>query len=132
MLGHKLYLRLPEEYDVVGVARSASTRLDAIRRSDREILTGVDATNFDAVRSTLAAYKPDVVINCVGVIKQRQEAADPVISIATNALFPQQLKSECERLGTWLIHVSTDCVFSGGRGPYCEADSPENTQSVLT
>ncbi len=89
------------------------------------ILAGVDALRHESLSEALASTKPDVVVNCVGLVKQLQEANDPVTSIQVNALFPHQLQSQCQRSGARLVHISTDCVFAGTRGMYREEDVPD-------
>lgn len=63
----------------------------------------------------------DYVINCIGTIKPFM-AADPVAAIRINALLPWQLADWCEANGSKLIHITTDCVFSGKKGKYVESD----------
>jgi dTDP-4-dehydrorhamnose reductase len=86
------------------------------------IHTSVDVDDFDSVARVLDEVRPKVVINCIGVIKQLPAAQDPIACIAINALFPHRLGKECERIGARLIHISTDCVFSGNKGGYVESD----------
>ena len=66
--------------------------------------------------------RPNVVLNCVGIIKQLKETQNRKLLIYTNALFPHLLQEVCFDVGTKLIHVSTDCVFSGKKGNYCDDD----------
>ena len=66
-----------------------------------------------------------MAINAVGIVKQRDEAKQAIPSIQLNALFPHILADLCDEVGARLIHVSTDCVFSGRRGSYSEADIPD-------
>jgi dTDP-4-dehydrorhamnose reductase len=110
MLGHRIYARLSKSrsYVVVGCRRA---NFDATQAADRLRL--------------LRLFKPDVVINCAGIIKQRPEAENTNLAIAVNALMPHQLAQECAAVGTRLIHFSTDCVFSGMRGLYTEGDSSD-------
>ncbi len=61
-----------------------------------------------------------MVINTVGIIKQRKESEDPLLSLEINSLFPHQLALACQARGARLIHISTDCVFSGREGHYTE------------
>lgn len=82
----------------------------------------VDADNFDSVLRVLGDVKPDVVINCIGVIKQLSSAKDPLVTIPINSLFPHRLALVCKTAGSRLIHISTDCVFSGTKGMYTEDD----------
>ncbi|MEE9614563.1 MAG: SDR family oxidoreductase [Thermodesulfobacteriota bacterium] len=128
MLGHVLFRLLSRHagLEVHGTARSGNglSRWFTPALLER-VHTGIDACNFDAVRSVLAKIKPDVVINCVGIIKQSPEAKDPVASISVNALFPHKLAALCKDAGARMIHISTDCVFSGDKGGYTEDDRPD-------
>jgi dTDP-4-dehydrorhamnose reductase len=76
----------------------------------------------DLLEGTIQDIKPDVVINCVGIIKQLAEAKDPIVSIKINSLLPHQLASICEKTYSRLIQISTDCVFDGKKGSYTESD----------
>ena len=66
-----------------------------------------------------------MVVNCIGLVKQRPEAADAAALVRANALFPQQLHAACVQRGARLIQISTDCVFAGDRGGYAEDDRPD-------
>ena len=107
-----------------GTVRDAAALPVAFREECAGLLTpGVDVTSPMSRRAVLR--DADVVINAVGVIKQAAKLDDRVSTVQLNALLPQQLASECAELGSRLIHVSTDCVFSGRRGLYSEADLPD-------
>ena len=69
--------------------------------------------------------KPDIVINCVGIIKQLPNANDHLESLAINATLPHRLAKYCNMIGARLVHFSTDCVFSGKDGQYKEDDFPD-------
>jgi dTDP-4-dehydrorhamnose reductase len=86
------------------------------------VICDVDVENFDTLTSLFAKLKPDVVINCIGVVKQLKAVDDPLVVIPVNALLPHRLARLCEITGSRLVHISTDCVFSGLRGLYTEAD----------
>ena len=108
-----------------GSARSASSvRLlpESLRAS---VHTGVDVENFDALARLLGRVRPQVVINCIGLVKQLAEADDPLAALPINAMLPHRLSRLCALGGARLVHVSTDCVFAGTRGGYTEADSPD-------
>jgi dTDP-4-dehydrorhamnose reductase len=83
-------------------------------------LTGVDVARPGVLDELLARVRPDVVVNCIGIVKQLAEAKDPVTSITINALHPHLLARACAVRGSRLIHISTDCVFDGARGGYRE------------
>lgn len=128
MLGHAVIRELSDDpdLDVHGVARSIEDRAGWYpRRLLGRITPAVDATRFDEVRQLIDDLRPAVVVNCVGVIKQRPDVQDAVQTVTLNALFPHLLADACGQLGSRLIHVSTDCVFSGRRGGYVEDDLPD-------
>jgi dTDP-4-dehydrorhamnose reductase len=130
MLGHTLMRELDrsEDQEVFGTVRSVHQNVDKFPNHMTErIFSGIDATNMNAVIDLLAHLKPEVVVNCIGVIKQDPAISDAVNTIALNALFPHLLDRECARIGTRLIHISTDCVFSGKTGGYIETDNPDPT-----
>lgn len=127
MLGNAVYrlLSTTTEHDVYGSLRSSA----AIRHFPAELrerfVVGVDVDNQDSLALLFAKVRPDVVVNCVGLIKQLADANDPLQAIPINALLPHRLARLCEMVDARLIHVSTDCVFEGTRGGYLESDKPD-------
>jgi dTDP-4-dehydrorhamnose reductase len=123
MLGHKVLQRLSEGHEVIGTLRGSKDD-DPYRRIPflQDVVDGVDAADFDEIGGLLGRIRPAVVVNCVGVIKQRAAATSPIPSITINSLLPHLLAERCEALGARLIHFSTDCVFNGRRGGYAEDD----------
>lgn len=89
------------------------------------VMGGVDAQQFGTIEEALEAARPRLVVNCIGIVKQRREAQDPVSSIEVNALFPHRLAAACRTRGIRVIHFSSDCVFSGAKGRYRESDTPD-------
>ncbi|WP_239499573.1 sugar nucleotide-binding protein, partial [Stenotrophomonas maltophilia] len=67
-------------------------------------------------------FRPEVVINAIGLIKQRDDADDKLAALEINAVLPHRLAAQCRANGSRFIHISTDCVFSGQRGNYHESD----------
>lgn len=125
MLGHMLLRELSgaENLEVHGTARDAGTFADNCPpRLLSQVHTGIDIRDTRVVCQVLDAVQPDVVVNCVGVIKQAPRVDDAVNTIRVNSLFPHEMARECGTRGARLIHVSTDCVFSGQRGDYAEDD----------
>jgi dTDP-4-dehydrorhamnose reductase len=92
-----------------------------------DVLDNIDATAGNDLEVLLARLTPAVVVNCVGLIKQHPDLSDPARAIATNALLPHRLAACARGWGGRVIHVSTDCVFSGTQGGYREADTPDAT-----
>lgn len=126
MLGHKLWQRFNDRFETWAAVRSdaAVYREAGLVREGRS-LTGVEARHMGSVEDAMRAAKPDVVVNAVGIVKQLEAANDPVQSIEVNALFPHRLAALCGSAGARLIHISTDCVFSGAKGGYAEDDPPD-------
>lgn len=123
MLGHKLWqLSLNTLETYVTLRRPLQTYRYAKLFDPTRVISGVDATNFNTVIHAVKQIKPSVVVNCLGIVKQRDIAKNPLTSIHINSLFPHQLKEICNSVGARLIHMSTDCIFSGKKGNYREED----------
>jgi dTDP-4-dehydrorhamnose reductase len=89
----------------------------------------VNAMDFQALRKLLEKEKPDFIINCIGIVKQRDEGKMAIPSITINSLLPHLLADWTAAWGGWLIHFSTDCVFSGKKGNYSE-DDPSDAEDL--
>lgn len=124
MLGNAVFRVFSADaaYQAWGTLRNASALHDFPQDSHARLLCGVDVLDQDTLTSVMARVKPDVVINCVGLIKQLADANDPLTALPINAMLPHRLARLCELGGARLIHVSTDCVFSGRKGLYKESD----------
>lgn len=127
MLGHKLLIGLRAAgHDVSCTLRedrssSPLSRLPLF--SGSKVFWGIDVIDWPSLRVLLRAQQPEVVINAVGIIKQRQLATSAIPSIQINALLPHQLAETLAPWGGRLLHFSSDCVFSGDRGNYTELDN---------
>jgi len=128
MLGHKIVQQLHPLYETWGTMRSKSSgyTIYGVCPADR-ILSNIDVTSVDRLVQAISHVHPDVIVNCVGIIKQREEVHDPLTSITINSLFPHRLANICNASRIRLIHISTDCVFSGTKGMYREDDLPDAT-----
>ena len=124
MLGHRLWRRCRQDFDTWATVRRLRSDIPA---GGRTVIAGVEASQPDTLRRAFAEADPQFVVNCIGVIKQREAAADPRESVQVNALFPHQVAALCRQRGAKLIHLSTDCVFSGRQGYRSEADTPNAT-----
>jgi len=123
MLGHKLWQSFRHRFETWAAVRSHHTRYDRFQLFENErLLVGVDANDMDSIVRVLTVVHPDVVINCIGIIKQLSSSQDPIISLTINSLFPHRLARLCQAIGARCIHISTDCVFSGHKGQYIETD----------
>jgi dTDP-4-dehydrorhamnose reductase len=109
MLGNYLKTYLNDKYEVV-----------ALTRDDWD-LTNIEEYGFRVFIYNLPISKGDVIINAAGIIKQRD--SNPLDMIMVNSVFPHLLADIKEKYKCEVIHISTDCVFSGNRGNYNENDS---------
>ncbi|WP_265820664.1 dTDP-4-dehydrorhamnose reductase family protein [Geovibrio ferrireducens] len=125
MLGHKLWQILSNDYQVYISLRRSNSMLEALKGEKMFIRHDVDALNFDSITRALASIEPDIVINCIGLIKQLPIANDPLSSITINSQLPHRLSLICKTAKIRLIHISTDCVFSGSKGNYVEDDDSD-------
>ena len=91
------------------------------------VLVGIDLANPDHLVRLFRKVSPDVVVNCAGLTKHLPEGNDPIPALTMNALLPHRLADHCAIAGARLIHVSTDCVFSGQAGNYREQDATDAT-----
>jgi dTDP-4-dehydrorhamnose reductase len=126
MLGHQLCKALSNRVETWGtVHENAQGYTQYGFLPEERVISQVDALDMDKVANVLDEIQPDCVINAIGLVKQRDEAKQAIPSIQINALFPHQLASLCRKMDARLVHISTDCVFSGLRGGYSEADVPD-------
>lgn len=128
MLGHRVCLELKRGniFDVVGVTRQGEWSgpfygaLGELWKIEHLCLKS--AKDDSAVEELIKKVSPDAVINAIGIIKQKNEAKQSLECIDLNARLPHVLSKFCREIGSRLIQISTDCVFSGMRGQYTEED----------
>lgn len=127
MLGSAVFrcLHASRAHEVSGTVRNQSVLKFFSEEEKPSIATDIDVLHMDGLISLLDKVDPDIVINCVGLIKQLSSAKDPLVALPVNALFPHRLARLCALAGVRLIHVSTDCVFTGATGNYTEEDIPD-------
>lgn len=114
MLGHMVYnyLKSLDKYKMVDASYPQKLHEDSKL---------IDVTNKTELEEFIIAENPDVVVNCIGIlIKSSQN--DPSNAIYLNSYLPHQLTRILRKTGGRLIHISTDCVFSGKKGCYDEND----------
>ena len=124
MLGNAVFRVLSKEssYQVWATLRDPAWLVHFNQLEKNQLISNVDVLDIRRLEEILDEVKPNVIINCVGLIKQMYETNDPLTTLPINALFPHQLVRLCSKIGSRLIHVSTDCVFSGLTGMYREED----------
>ena len=112
MLGHVLYNYLESNttfklYDL------------SYRKKLNKLSILLDVSNTEKLTKHIEEISPNYVINCIGILKKKS-IENPKNAIYINAYFPHLLKNICNKINSKLIHVSTDCVFSGNNGNYVE------------
>jgi dTDP-4-dehydrorhamnose reductase len=125
MLGHKLFQTLRESFDAFVTLRAGGPPWQGYPFDpDRgRGVGGVEATDPDSVAAAIDRARPEAVINCIGIVKQR--AAAPTRSSRCDQCGVPPLLRLCGDRGCRLIHISTDCVFNGRGGSCTEDDEPD-------
>lgn len=121
MLGHATFRVLSDGpgLEVLGASRSP---VQFGEDSRARLISGVDVLQADDLNRAFAWARPRLVVNAIGLVKQLENSSDPLVAVPVNTLLPHRLKQLCEVAGARLVHISTDCVFSGDRGGYTEND----------
>ena len=133
MLGHKVFQNLANHFPgtkctIFGSLKDPFYRAIPLFRPEAT-LERVDAMDLQALKQLQEKEKPDYLINCIGIVKQRDEGKMAIPSITINSLLPHLLAEWGLAWGGRLIHFSTDCVFSGGKGNYSE-DDPSDAEDL--
>ncbi len=117
MLGHQLFKSFVLQHEVKVTLRQSSTIYEKFGLfNNRNTYYGIDVNVFERLVEVMGDFKPEVVINCVGIVKQRSTSKESIPSLEINALLPHRLAVICKAVDARLIHLSTDCVFSGKKG----------------
>ncbi|MGL5099262.1 MAG: dTDP-4-dehydrorhamnose reductase family protein, partial [Fusobacteriaceae bacterium] len=116
MAGHiiKEYL-IEKKYDVYSTFRNKNREIISSKEFD------LDVFDKEKLNEILEKVKPDFVINCVGILNKDAEE-NPDVAIYVNGYFPHYLDRLSQKHNYKLIHITTDCVFSGKKGGYTEDD----------
>ncbi|HAF87334.1 MAG TPA: NAD(P)-dependent oxidoreductase [Legionellales bacterium] len=124
MLGSTLFRFFAQQstLKVYGTLRSRQSLQYFTNAQHTQLYTDIDVLNWDSLVDVIAKVSPDVIINCVGLIKQLAIANDPLQVLPINALLPHRLAKLSAVAKARFIHISTDCVFNGRRGRYQETD----------
>ena len=126
MLGHQLFKHLCRKHEVrVTVHRELNTYERFGLFHDENAYENIDVRFPEALHRVFSGFHPQAVVNAIGIIKQRNTAKQRIPCIEINSLFPHRLAEICENSGARMVHLSTDCVFSGARGMYREEDVPD-------
>lgn len=126
MLGHAILHSFKTYFniEVYGTVRDKRSLLGAMPGYLlQRVVDGVDAYDINSIEEALLLLKPNILINCIGVVRQRPEGRQPMPCIELNARLPHLLLTLCRKYSCRLVHVSTDCVFDGRKeGVYTEED----------
>ena len=127
MLGNAVFRFFAQSsgFDCFGTIRGRRTLQFIPAELHAKIFCNCDVEDLDKLLLVFQESRPDVVVNCVGLVKQLSSADDPLAAIPINSLLPHRLARLCAISGSRFVHISTDCVFSGTKGMYSEIDSPD-------
>jgi len=124
MLGNALlkFFCSKKNFSIFGTIKSSNSLAFSSSLDNYKLFTDVDVEKKDILLRVFSEVVPDIVINCVGVVKQSKEMTDTLMVISLNSLLPHYLAKLSAKYFARFIHISTDCVFSGSRGNYVESD----------
>lgn len=123
MLGHQLLKSLAQRHEVKVTLRQDLDAYSSYKLFNHDnAYVGIDVRSLERLTEVMADFSPEVVINAVGIVKQRPTAKESIPSLEINSLLPHRLSVLCKAVGARLIHLSTDCIFSGKKGNYQESD----------
>jgi dTDP-4-dehydrorhamnose reductase len=123
MLGHQLLKSWQRHHEVRVTLHGSADKYEQYGLfTSGNAFFGVDVLDFASISAAVNTFKPEAIVNAVGIVKQRSEASDAILSIEVNSLLPHRLSQLCSETGARLVHLSTDCVFSGDKGMYTEGD----------
>jgi len=125
LIGNAVFQTLNQckDFKITGTVRTRDQKIVFDRSNPDQLIDGVDATNESALKEVFESVKPDQIINCIGYTKH--QPANSIAYKALNSLLPHRLMDLCNQFNSRLIHISTDCVFSGEKGNYRESDIPD-------
>ena len=124
MLGNALYRYFDERTNnrTFGLLRNKKKILNFFNKFNSEKIIEKDFFDLDNLDQILSDLSPNIIFNCIGIVKQNPLSNDPLSSIRVNSIFPHLLNKLSLKFNFRLIHFSTDCVFSGLQGNYLETD----------
>ena len=123
MLGHQLFKHLSKEHEVkVTLRQDLSVYKKFNLFHPENTFAGIDVRLTEQLLEVFEEFHPQAIVNAVGIIKQRSNAGERIPSLEINSLFPHRLAMLCKTINARMIHLSTDCVFSGEKGNYREGN----------
>lgn len=131
-IGHTLCKTLSKNHNISALMRN-NDRLASINFFQKVLAESCchfikDFNDFDRVKNEIEKINPDILINCLGVVKHRKECKKDISETSyINSDLPHLLAQLCININIRFIHLSTDCVFSGKKGNYKDSDTPDPT-----
>lgn len=127
MLGNAIFRFFSgqSQYETFGSVRSSASSQMLPEKMRSHVIAGADVGNHDSLIHLFEKARPQIVINCIGVVKQLESAKDPLHTIPINSILPHRLAHLSNLVGARFIHLSTDCVFTGKTGLYTEESAPD-------
>jgi dTDP-4-dehydrorhamnose reductase len=126
MLGHQLLTSLSAKHEAKVTLHQPLAAYKAYGMFDNtNSYGGIDVVNLESLIEVCAHFQPEIMINAIGIVKQRPSAKDAITCLQVNALLPHRLAQLCKLINARFIQISTDCVFSGKKGHYQEDDFPD-------
>lgn len=124
MIGHTIFrvLRGSSNWEVFGTIRTDFSKQNFLPFPAESIVSNINLLDDVFLVRIINRLRPNIVINCAGLTKHKADSDDPLFALPINSLMPHRLANLCRLTGTRLIHISTDCVFSGRKGNYTEDD----------
>ncbi len=124
-LGRYLAKTFSDKYDVISpLPRGPGA--PAMPQGVRSLRASFDAHHVGSIQTALVEARPDVVVNCIAITPRSPKSSDRLASLWINGIFPQVLAKTARATNTYVIHISTDGVFSGNKGNYVEQDRPDS------
>ena len=127
MLGNTLftYFYNKKEFNTIGILRRKESVIKSKFLFSSPNIYELNSVFDKGLKDKLISFKSDVIINCIGLVKQNPESDNPFSSISINSLLPHYLNNICNQINARFIQISTDCVFSGSKGNYRESDNAD-------
>lgn len=118
MFGHVLFTESKKKFETIGTVNTSHFTSDGV-------LVHVNVFHLEQVKKIITEFKPQIVVNAVGVTKQSKMMGEENLPLYLNAQFPHLLLTLAHQYKFKVLHISTDCVFSGKKGSYTEDDQPD-------
>ena len=128
MLGHTVYRFLNSTNNKIkcyGTIRNKKDKKFFNHHLSQNLRIFDDFNNLNKLEKFIRKINPEIILNCIGLIKQRDNSENQLEAVFVNSLLPHQISKVCNDIGIRFIHFSTDCVFSGSKGNYKESDLPD-------